>query len=286
MSKKTSDSLRYLDRALNLYWPQWKQSYGKIKYTKYYIAVLTLVCLTLNSHILFLNGYRRSTGEIKCYSTRENPGYIYPQWERVHLVVYNLCPFALMCICNSYIIVVTVRSSRNQPESSGTFARKQLERYRQLTALLILVTFAFVLLTLPACIYFVFFRHQLELRTERTHRYMIQISVNSIQFTSHAINFFLYCFSAKTFLNEFNDMFNECLAFCQCHDANDEDLDDEDADQLRQALPARLAENVYQESTFDHRNSTTERDGRHMKSYQFRFYPEFQSTSEQPGIWT
>lgn len=264
---------------MNLYWPQWKQSYGKLKYTKYYIGFLTFVCLALNSHILFLNGYQHATGEIKCYATRSNPGYIYPQWERVHLVVYNLCPFALMCICNSYIIIVTVRSSRNQPDSSGTMARKQLERYRQLTALLILVTFVFVLLTLPACIYFVFFRHQLEQTTERTHRYMIQISVNSIQFTSHAINFFLYCFSAKTFLNEFNDMFNECLAYCQCHEIEEND----DIDHLRQEHSPRN-NNPYQESTFDHQQTTDEPE-RQMKHYRFRFYPEFQSASEQQGTW-
>ncbi|CAM4808751.1 unnamed protein product [Rotaria magnacalcarata] len=201
-----------LDRALNLYWLHWKQSYGKRKYTKYYISILTFICIALNSHVLFLNGYRTSSGSIECYATENNPGYIFPQWERVHLVVYNLCPFAIMCICNTYIIVVTVRSSRAQDESlPPTVQRKNLERYRQLTALLVIVTFAFVLLTLPACIYFVFFRHNLEATTERTYRYMIQISLSSVQFTSHGINFFLYCFSAKSFLSELNDMLTECL---------------------------------------------------------------------------
>jgi hypothetical protein len=222
----------------------------------------------LNSHILFLNGYRTSTGDIKCYSTRDNPGYIYPQWERVHLVVYNLCPFAIMCICNTYIIVVTVRSSRAQNESTpSAIQRKNFERYRQLTVLLIIVTFAFVLLTLPACIYFVFFRHHLELKTERTYRYMIQITLNSVQFTSHAINFFLYCFSAKSFLNELNDMFNELIAFCQGHTRSWLPADDTRPDD---------------ESTLEHQRTDHGRDI-HMKHYKFKFFPEFQSTNEQPS---
>jgi hypothetical protein len=178
---------------------------------------LTFVCIALNSHILFLNGYRSPSGVIKCYSTRSNPGYIYPQWERVHLVLYNLCPFAIMCTCNTYIIFVTVRSSRSQTETTPTVMhRKSIERYRQFTALLIIVTFAFVLLTLPACIYFVFFRNYLASKTQRNFRFMIQALLNSIQFTSHAINFFLYCFSAKSFRYEIQGMFRELFSNCRC----------------------------------------------------------------------
>jgi hypothetical protein len=173
-----------------------------------------------------------------------------------------------MCICNTYIIVVTVRSSRAQIESTPpTVQRKNLERYRQLTVLLIIVTFAFVFLTLPACIYFVFFRHNLESKTERTYRYMIQISLNSVQFTSHAINFFLYCFSGKSFLNELHDMFNEFLSYCQ---GNDEQWSVNDI---------RPNHDQYDDSTLERQRTDAERE-MHMKHYKFNFFPEFQSASE------
>lgn len=206
-----------IDRALSLYWTVWKQTYGQIRYTKYYIFILTTICIALNSHILVLNGYRNPSGTIVCYATRTNPEYIYNQWERVHLVVYNLCPFAIMSICNTYIIYVTAKSSRPQTERTPyRIQRKSLERYRQFTALLIIVTFAFVLLTLPACIYFVFFRNDFVSKTQRIYRYMIQILLNSIQFTSHGINFFLYCFSAKSFRYELHGMFREFISHCHC----------------------------------------------------------------------
>jgi hypothetical protein len=204
-----------IDRALSLYWLQWKQSYGQIRYTKYYILILTTICIALNSHILIYNGYRTSSGRIVCYATRKNPEYIYNQWESVHLVVYNLCPFAIMCICNTYIIYVTVKSSRTQTEiTPNRIHRKSVERYRQFTALLIIVTFAFVLLTSPACIYFVCFRNDFVSNNQRDFRFMIQILLNSIQFTSHGINFFLYCFSAKSFRYELHGMFRELTSHC------------------------------------------------------------------------
>lgn len=262
----------FIDRALNLYWLHWKQSFGQLRYTKYYISIIIFICLALNSHILFLNGYRKTTGDIKCYSTRDNPDYIYPQWERVHLVVYNLCPFAIMCICNTYIIVVTVRSSRAQIDSTPpTIQRKTLERYRQLTALLIIVTFAFVLLTLPACIYFVFFRHHLESKTGRTYRYMIQITLNSVQFTSHAINFFLYCFSAKSFLNELSDMFNEFITYCQNRNQA-----------WSPAYEQPPIRNQYHPASVERQQVAIAREMQ-SKHYQFKFFPEFQSASEPPA---
>jgi hypothetical protein len=180
-----------------------------------------------------------------------------------------------MCLCNTYIIVVTVRSSRAQTKSiPPTIQRKNLERYRQLTVLLIIVTFAFVLLTLPACIYFVFFRHHLELKTERTYRYMIQITLNSVQFTSHAINFFLYCFSGKSFLNELNDMFNEFIFYCQNNN-----------EQWSSSNNTRPNNDQYDQSTLEHQRTDHGRE-MHIKHYKFQFFSEFQSASEpQEGTW-
>lgn len=149
---------------------------------------------------------------MKCYATRTNPQYIFPKWERVHLVVYNLCPFVIMLSCNMYIISITVRSARIR--TSGKGSRSSTARHRQLTLMLMFVTFGFVLLTLPSCIYFVFFRHRMPTSDSfRTYRYMVQICLSSVQFTSHAINFFLYCFTATNFRHELRDFMQE---ICSC----------------------------------------------------------------------
>lgn len=110
-----------------------------------------------------------------------------------------------MCICNTYIIYVTIRSARIRLPSTN-----QYSRHRQLSIMLIFITFAFVLLTLPSCIYFVFFRHRMPKEDDfRTYRYLVQISLGSVQFTAHAINFFLYCFSTNNFRNELRDFLRE-----------------------------------------------------------------------------
>jgi len=200
---------------LSLYFLTWKQKYGKLSRAKYHIAILAAVCLILNSHILFLNGYHTNlpNNQIKCYATRKNPNYIFPNWERIHLVVYNLCPFIIMLSCNIYIIFITIRSARIR--TSGKFPGSNPSRHRQLSLMLMIVTFAFVLLTLPSCVYFVFFRHRMpSSNSYRSYRYMVQICLSSVQFTSHSINFFLYCFSATNFRNELRDFIQE-ICFCR-----------------------------------------------------------------------
>ncbi len=126
--------------------------------------------------------------------------------------MYNLCPFVIMLLCNIYIICISIRSARIR--TSGKGSRSSISRHRQLSLMLMLVTFAFVLLTLPSCVYFVFFRHRMSsINSTRTYRYMVQICLSSVQFTSHAINFFLYCFSATNFRNELRDFMEE---ICTC----------------------------------------------------------------------
>lgn len=162
-----------------------------------------------------MNGYHlnSSTNAIKCYATRTNQYYIFPKWERVHLVVYNLCPFIIMLLCNIYIISITIRSARIR--TSGKGSRSHLNRHRQLSLMLMFVTFGFVILTLPSCIYFVFFRHRMSTdNSSKTYRHMVQICLSSVQFTSHAINFFLYCFSATNFREELKDFLEE-ICFCR-----------------------------------------------------------------------
>ncbi len=200
---------------MSLYFLTWKQKYGKLSRAKYHIIILATVCLLLNSHILFLNGYHTNlpNDPIKCYATKKNPNYIFPNWERIHLVVYNLCPFIIMLSCNIYIIFITIRSARIR--TSGKVSGSNPSRHRQLSLMLMIVTFAFVLLTLPSCLYFVFFRHRMPTsKSSRSYRHMVQICLGSVQFTSHSINFFLYCFSATNFRNELRDFIQE-ICFCR-----------------------------------------------------------------------
>jgi hypothetical protein len=152
-----------------------------------------------------------------------------------------------------------------------------MERYKQFTALLIIVTFAFVILTLPACIYFVFFRNDLASKSQKDYRFMIQILLNSIQFTSHGINFFLYCFSAESFRHELRGMFEELISNCHCS--------------CRVALNdtrqnGHIMRYVHNNEQFILERQRINRDREiQMNRYKFSMVPEYRSSSDKRPNW-
>lgn len=95
-----------------LYSSYWKIFMQKPKRINMIILFLSVTIFATNAHILFRNGYvdiieinsqmpngsLTTTFEehVSCYRARGDREYIFPRWERIHLALYNLVPFAIM----------------------------------------------------------------------------------------------------------------------------------------------------------------------------------------------
>nr|QVK45786.1 G protein-coupled receptor [Proales similis] len=195
-----------IDRLMLLHSSWWKRHMTKPRTVNFIIATIIGTVFALNSHILVLNGFETNkTNEhnltqtvVECYRSREDKNYIFPKWERVHLLVYNVLPFSIMCVCNS-LIIYSVKFANNQIRSS----RKADQKKRRLTYMLVLVTCSFMCLTLPSVIFHTFFR---EAMRGKPHRRILNLFLNNLLHTSHAINFVLYVLSAPIFRNEVKSM--------------------------------------------------------------------------------
>lgn len=201
-----------IDRVMIIYSYAWKtQISNKPKRVNLLISLLVVSIMLLNSHIIFLCGYQIPVNltnatlskypnskpyKIKCHSTPTDQRYIFPKWEKVHLFIYNAIPFAIMLACNSIIIYNIKLGSKVQSKNKSSARRK-----RHMTIMLMLVTFSFIILTLPSVIVHTFLRDVLQ---KRAYRRLVNMCVNSLLHTSHAINFFLYVFSAPNFRAEIN----------------------------------------------------------------------------------
>jgi len=76
------------------------------------LFIISMTIFAMNSHILFRNGYvdrvskmvlskngswtMADEDQVTCYKARDDRFYIFPKWERIHLALYNLVPFAIM----------------------------------------------------------------------------------------------------------------------------------------------------------------------------------------------
>jgi hypothetical protein len=139
-----------------------------------------IVCViaVINSHILILNGYyddpvtKNRTVTIMgkngslSNATEEylyqNPNmlcYIYkngfavtPQWDTVEMFLYSFIPATIMLTFNFLLIYTTLIPNKIGASGSNIAAERTLAKKRKLTISLIVITCAFIILTLPSTI--------------------------------------------------------------------------------------------------------------------------------------
>ena len=187
-----------IDRCLNIKFLFWHRQLGRASRSVYIILGLTLIIILLNSHLLVLNGYKQSgcTPYAKrtcliCYARPTDRHYIFPKWEKIHVVIYNLIPFSIMLFSTCFIIRRSIPSANMQrtlstDQSKGsTRGNYRQRKQRQLTYILLSVIFLFVLLTTPVMIYNVFLRNYL--KHQKPLKYIVHGILLCVQFTSHAV---------------------------------------------------------------------------------------------------
>jgi hypothetical protein len=199
-------SLVSLDRVMVVYSSWWKVNMSKTRRTDYLIVSIFSFILLINFHILFLNGYVEydsinNREYVICYKNKNLKTYINPNWQRVHLLLYNAIPFTIMSVCNFFIIYNVKYTNKIRLNSRKSFKKK-----RRITFTLILVTFSFIILTLPSCILHTFYKDYFR---NKPYKRLVYIIANNLLHTSHAINFFLYVFSAPNFRSAFIGLFSD-----------------------------------------------------------------------------
>ena len=173
-----------LDRCFNIHFLFWHRQTGRAERAVRIILCVTIVIVLINSHLLFFNGYEKSNCQpfqkqtcVVCHSRLNDRYYIFPKWEMIHVLIYNLIPFVIMFISHYFII-------RRRPFSSESRYRQR--KQRQVTHLLLLVIILFVVLTTPVMIYNVFLRNLLAKR--KPLKYIVHGILLSIQYTNHAVS--------------------------------------------------------------------------------------------------
>ena len=125
--------------------------------------VLIGLVFILNSHIIILNG-RYVENKINLnltlfnFSCKYSNGFkFFPIWENVHLILYNLIPFIIMIIFDILLIRKIRFSLKDKNSNSNT---KKVNIQRNVMSIL-LITFIFLIMTMPASIAYGFFYYKL-----------------------------------------------------------------------------------------------------------------------------
>lgn len=108
----------------------------------------------------------------------------YPNWENIHLVIYNCIPFCIMTVFNGLLIKnILIEHKKSKSNKSNKSTRKK----HVLTLSLVFVTVSFLLMTFPNSIMYGFF---IEYFFETLNRQKIIILSDHISFFNQCSIFF------------------------------------------------------------------------------------------------
>ncbi|CAF1226666.1 unnamed protein product [Adineta steineri] len=153
------------------------------------ISCIIILVTLFNFHFLIFACFYRPNGTI-------NPNaqlyQIYPLWNNINLGVYNCIPFIFMVIFNSGIIYHLIKRRHVR-----IIQQSQIQ-HRTISITLVITTFLFLIMTIPATIVAAFF-----FTTRTTSLAKI---LDSILYTYHITSFPLYLTTFKEFRWEFIKM--------------------------------------------------------------------------------
>ncbi|CAF1290990.1 unnamed protein product [Adineta ricciae] len=160
------------------------------------ISTIITVITLFNLHFFIFACFHRSNGTI-------NPNArlyrIYPLWDYINLGVYNCAPFIFMVTLNTGVIYHLLQRRQMQVIQNSRI------QHRTISTTLVITTFLFLIMTIPATIVAAFF-----FTTPTTTLAKV---LDSALYTYHVLSFIIYFITFKEFRQE-------CLILFGCYNHN------------------------------------------------------------------
>ncbi|XP_060603307.1 lysophosphatidic acid receptor 6-like [Ruditapes philippinarum] len=199
------------------------------------ITIITIIFLfiAVNSHFLWtveLHHYNFDMVVIsKCHAKALFTNLVEEVWPLVDAGIYSFVPFVVIIVFNGFIIrnitsarqarlVLRQESSLQKRKSGPGQSRKQTESSKRISVTLLVVSFSFLITTLPMNLVLIITSLADEVDNEDdaefAKRKLTSSIVEMLMYTNHSINFFLYCITGKKFRDQFRRLI---FRVCKSH---------------------------------------------------------------------
>ncbi|CAF0867469.1 unnamed protein product [Rotaria sordida] len=199
------------DRCIAVTRPLHASSICTVRRARISVCILVLCSLIINIHFLFTH-YLSSENE--CTSHESYDFFIQRIWPWIDAAVYSALPFILLLTINLIIVVSLFHArrstsnlqiyqshrNRNKNKLSTTMSRK-------LTTMLLAVTVFFLLTSFPMVCLQIYINIQQQNNNLFTQLYLKPLC-ETLQYSNHCINFFLYAITGKAFRHELKRLFH------------------------------------------------------------------------------
>ena len=186
-----------------------------------FILVVFVFLLAVNSHFFWTvnvysmvisnrsNDSNSTSIHLTVCGSEKYPFLVNTVWSWVDAFLYSFLPFVVIIVLNSLIIsiVYTAQKGRTQLQVGGARESRRHNSVTsiKLTFMLLCVSFAFLITTLPMNITSIaaFFFGASKNNLASMSKYKLAYSVTQLlMYTNHSMNFFLYCATGQKFRQE------------------------------------------------------------------------------------
>ena len=159
---------------------------------------IALVCISM---VLYATPYIYTSGIINgtLCSTTKGKSIIAQTVSWLNVFVASVIPFFSLLVMNVIIIQTIIRSGKNLNKHTTNKEKTTVDA--QLAILLIMISIAFLFLTLPVCIRYilaVMLDHENNPYHNAVYTFVYHFS-QKLYFTNNAVNFYLYCIGGAKF---------------------------------------------------------------------------------------
>ena len=165
------------------------------------VGVITVAIIGLNMHIFWTFSFDPLKEEIRCGGS----DFVYDIWPWIDLAFGVLVPFALLILTNIVIIYKIVGANRRR--LGLTTVKKNDNDLTSVSAILIALSLAFLVLNLPTILFVLLFNDELLVGMQQFEVNFFQSFAFLLQYLNSSINFFLYCLTWPTFREKLRLMF-------------------------------------------------------------------------------
>ena len=215
------------ERFYSIIQPHKAASFNTLKRAKITIVCIVFYSITIFSPFLFTSSVKGRICLPQAKMMQHLPGFIY-YW--FHIALNNILPFLLFLIMNGVIIYVICNRSRSnitvtgQGDSEGQGqSRTTKSADRQITTMLLLVTFSYLILLAPGIALMLVVTYIDVTTSPRLQAgfHLLYSIANKGFYTNVGINFYLYVFSGHKFRSDVVQLLRRCVS-CGGRNRNNE----------------------------------------------------------------
>ncbi|CAF3216051.1 unnamed protein product [Rotaria socialis] len=199
------------DRCTAIIRPLHASSICTVRRARISVCLLVLCMVLINIHFLFTHYLSL---ENECTSYKEYEFFMRRIWPWIDAAVYSALPFILLSTINLIIVHGLFRARRStsslqlyQTQRARTKNKLSTSMSRKLTTMLLAVTIFFLLTSFPmVCLQI--YTNIIDPNTDLFTQNYIKPLCETLQYSNHCINFFLYAITGKAFRHELKRLFH------------------------------------------------------------------------------